>query len=126
MLGFLGVKAVCVILERGPGSVKPKASRMGVSLRKKTQMDATVLQPAVLERLRQRAPGLVCPSCGMRLASDKLGGVCGPCHKQVLIDVHLEKLAEIESQRELWKARQQLRRGRKRLAAETGGDAASV
>ncbi len=124
-LGFLGVTQVCFLLELPPAAVKTKASRMKVSLKRKSEINATELQPAVLERLRQRDPSLICPGCGRRLAVARLGS-CGPCHKQALIDVHNEKLADVEAQRALWKARQQLTRSRKHLKAESGGEAASV
>lgn len=126
LLAFLGYEQLAVVFDRTPNCVKRKASRLGVSVKRKSEINVTAMSPAAIERLRDRAPGLLCPVCGRRLAVDKLGGVCAVCHKQALTQAHLDKLAEVEAQRALWRARQNLTRERKRLVRDSGGEAASV
>ena len=138
-LAPFGARFVALVLGRSVNAVKLKAGRMEpkVSLRRKSQISDTVLTPAQVEAIKHRRPGIVCSRCGYRLASPKLDGVCGVCHKEDLIAVHLKNLAEVRAereqkaaedrkQRELWRVRQQLKRERDRLAKESGGDAASV
>ena len=47
----------------------------------------------------------------------KSTGLCIPCHKRRLAEVHRELLAEREATRELWQARQALKRGRDKASA---------
>jgi ribosomal protein L37AE/L43A len=128
VLAFLGVEQVAVVLDRTPSCVRKKANRLGIPVKRICGTTVLNLSTAAVERLR--STWLLCPRCGKRLAVERLGGVCGVCHKDDLTAAHLAKLAEVqaerEAQRRLWAARQQLTRARRRLAKETGGDAASV
>ena len=119
VLGFLGAREVAQILGRTESGVRRKASRLGYSVKKKSEMSVTELSQAALDHLTKRAPGLVCPSCGLRLAGPS--GVCAVCHKVALTDAHNERLAELAAHQEYNVAKQRLRRERRKLGVTAPG-----
>ncbi|MGO8684200.1 MAG: hypothetical protein ACLQUT_06435 [Thermoleophilia bacterium] len=130
-----GLLALVVRLGRSPASVTMAAHRFRISLRRPGQRGGLVLgQPrhaslsraqrrSMLDRLtatltaRNLAADLdpesqLCPLCAMRVVTVTSTGLCGVCHMKKLAEAHRDALAEIEAQRELLAARQQLHRAR--------------
>ena len=61
----------------------------------------------------------LCPLCVARPIRVAATGLCRVCHLRELAEAHREAIEELEAQRELWTARQQLKRARER-AGEAG------
>jgi len=101
------------VLTRSVTSVRMKASRMGRSLKKKSQINVTDLTQAALDHVKRHNSGLVCPACGARLVATP-SGLCGVCHKQALAEAHRESLAELTAHRDYNVAKQDLSRARKK------------
>lgn len=114
-LADLGVEQVALALGRSRQSVRHKAHRLGVSVKKKSALDGTALEQAALDLLKRRDSGVLCPVCGRRPAGVVRTGLCGVCHKLALTEAHKEKAAEAEAQRELWKWQQKSSRARRAL-----------
>lgn len=127
----LGAAALAELLERSQRSVEAAASRHRISIRRRGESRGTVLgqprgeslDPAVratlvdggalvAERMRVNHEAALCPSCAKREIAVRVSGLCKPCHLRRLRDIHLDRLAERTAQRELWTARQQLKRSR--------------
>ena len=117
MLAYLGAEQVALVLGRPRDAVKKKANRLGVSVRKTSEINVTVLSPEAIRRIRERDPGILCPACGRRLAVPATG-ICGVCHKQALTQVHRERVAELQAQRDYNQAKQEFSRLRRRVERE--------
>lgn len=67
----------------------------------------------------QQSGQQLCPTCARRVIRPgtvaQRYGICSVCHLQRLRDAHLERLAEVEAQRDLNAAKQQVSRARRRL-----------
>ena len=63
----------------------------------------------------------LCPLCVARPIRVGATGLCRVCHLRGLAEAHREALEELEAQRELWTARQQLKRARERAGGEGEG-----
>ena len=136
-----GAAECALLLGRSIGSVKQAAHRHRISLRRsgsrsgtmlgqprgialKSRMreqllDGTVDPELVAARMRMDTAAQLCPSCTFRPVRVRATGLCRVCHLAHLTARHREVLAEHESQRELWQARQQLKRSRDRAQAPT-------
>jgi hypothetical protein len=68
--------------------------------------------------MRLDADAELCPKCVSRPIRVAATGLCWVCHLRELAEAHREAIEELEAQRELWTARQQLKRARGR-AGET-------
>lgn len=123
-LAILGARQVAEILDRPVDCVKRKASRMQVSLRKKSEINVTTLSPAAIERVKKTSPAMLCPSCGKRLVVPKLGS-CGACHYEALKEAHDEAYAELVAKREYNTSKQRLSRKRRELGVPAPGGRAS-
>lgn len=107
-------------------SLRPRGERRGTLLGQPRGVRLRDLLPAdidrktatlVLARQEIDAEAELCPSCAQREIAVRTTGLCWPCHKRRLADVHRDLLAEQEAQRELWRTRQQLKRARDKAGA---------
>ena len=64
--------------------------------------------------MKLEADAELCPLCVARPVRVRSTGLCRVCHLRELAERHREAIDELEAQRELWTARQQLKRGRDR------------
>jgi ribosomal protein L37AE/L43A len=96
-----------------------------------TQIRHLVLSGEVsMEDLERRARELalgdnarpVCPSCGVRPQDRKSTGLCDPCHLRFLAQAHRESDAQKSAQRELWKARQESSRAKRKQTSGSSDD----
>jgi hypothetical protein len=132
--GHLGAAALASLLGRSEGAVRQAARRHRISLRRRGETRGTLLgQPRgirlrdllpeavaadrelaalVLERQRVDETADLCPRCATRPASVKQTGLCPPCHKRRLAEVHRDLIADQEASRDLWQSRQALKRTR--------------
>ncbi len=115
-LADLGTSQLAVIFARSRGCIKKKASRLGVSVKRKSEIRVTELSPSVVEHVRRINRGVLCPTCGKRLVAIATTGLCGVCHKGVLIEAHNERLSELEQQREI----NRLKKAEQRIRDELG------
>jgi len=133
----LGAAELARLLETTPRAVRNLAHRHRISLRRRGERRGILLgQDRGLRLADVAGPGLaadrdtaalvlarqeidraaaLCPECGHRTATVKRTGLCLPCHKRRLADAHRELLAEIEAGRDLWQARQAVKRARDRV-----------
>jgi len=134
----LGAEELARLLGTTPCAVRNLAHRQRISLRRRGERRGILLgQPRdlslaelvggklaadrktaalVLERSELTAAGELCPECCARPVRVRKTGLCLPCHKRRLADAHRELLAEAEAGRELWQARQALKRAREKAA----------
>lgn len=134
----LGAVELARLLETTPRAVRNLAHRQRISLRRRGERRGILLgQPRelrlselvgerlaadrktaalVLERSELTAADQLCPECCARPVRVRKTGLCLPCHKRRLADAHRELLAETEAGRELWQARQALKRAREKTA----------
>jgi DNA repair exonuclease SbcCD ATPase subunit len=86
----------------------------GVSLRRELRADLVgrVDQGLLARRLRLDAEAEICPLCVARPIRLTATGLCRVCHLRELAEAHREAIDELETQRELWTARQRLKRAR--------------
>ena len=132
----LGAAELSRLMERSVWSVRQAAYRNRISLRRRGERRGTllgqdrglrladVLPPEatadrklaalVLARQRIDERAELCPSCCVRPVRVRSTGLCVPCHRRRLAEVHRELLAEREATRELWQSRQALKRERDR------------
>ena len=132
----LGASELATRMGRSPVAVKRAASRFrislrrpgsrrgsvlgqprGVSLRRDLRTDLTGgrVDPEVLaSRMKRDADAELCPLCVARPIRVAATGLCRVCHLRALAEAHREAIEELEAQRELWTARQQLKRARER------------
>ena len=68
--------------------------------------------------MRLDAGAELCPLCVARPIRVAATGLCRVCHLRELAEAHREAIEELEAQRELWTARQQLKRARARAGRE--------
>lgn len=115
-LADLGLDAVAMILRRSRTGVAKKASRMEVSVKKKSRINVNELSVAMVEVIRRRNSKALCPTCAKRLAAVATSGLCGACHKQVLIEAHYDRLSELEAQREI----NRIKKAEQRIRDELG------
>jgi len=130
----LGADELARRMGRSPAAVKRAASRFGVSLRRSGSRRGSVMgqprgvslrgelradlvsgrvdQEVLARRLRLDAEAELCPSCAARPIRVAATGLCRVCHLRVLAELHREALEELEARRDLWTARQQLKRAR--------------
>lgn len=135
----LGAAELARLMERSPRAVQNAAHRQRISLRRRGERRGTLLgqdrglrladvlpteaaadrELAALVLARQRIDerAALCPSCCVRPVRVRSTGLCVPCHRRRLAEVHRELLAEREATRELWQSRQALKRGRERAGA---------
>jgi hypothetical protein len=128
---------------RSPAAVKRAASRFRISLRRPGSRRGSVLgqprgvslrrslradlvggrvDPEVLARRMQLDEDAeLCPLCVARPIRVAATGLCRVCHLRELAAAHREALEELEAQRVLWTARQQLKRARDRAGGEGEG-----
>ena len=85
-----------------------------------TSLNGRVDQEVLARRLQLDADAELCPLCVARPIRVAATGLCRVCHLRELAERHREALEELEAQRELWTARQQLKRARDR--ADGAGD----
>jgi hypothetical protein len=114
-LAALGTHQLSLIFARSRTGVKRKASRLGVSVKRTSQINVTVLSPTAIRRVQTNDPASLCPMCGRRLVAIVKTGLCGVCHKAVLLEAHYQTLAELDTQREINRVKQRVRRTRKEL-----------
>ena len=115
----IGGPSCAAAFDRSVESVRCRAKRLGVSLRRPRSCDPILTRcrtEAVLRRIRALAEAELCPCCGKRPISVSATGLCWRCHYSALCAVHEEEAAKIEGQRELWAARSKLQRRRRTLA----------
>jgi hypothetical protein len=139
----LGASELAMRMGRSPAAVKRAAGRFrislrrpgsrrgsvlgqprGVSLRRELRTDLTGgrVDPEVLAtRMRLDADAELCPLCVARPIRVIATGLCRVCHLRELAEAHREAIEELEAQRELWTARQQLKRARERAGGEGEG-----
>ncbi len=115
VLASLGIALLVVIFERPSNSIRKKASRLGVSVKRISEISDTDLTHAQLEHVRRINGAALCPSCARRFAAIKSTGLCGVCHKDELIKGHHATLAELEKQREVNRLKSRVRHRRKEL-----------
>lgn len=115
VLADLGDEQIAAALGRSRKSVRNKASRLGVSVKRRSKLTGTELGQVALDRIKRNDPGLLCPVCGKRLIGVARTGLCGVCHKLALTEAHKAKVAEAEAQRELWKWQQKSSRAKRGL-----------
>lgn len=135
----MGAAAIARELGRSVGSVEQQAYRLRISLRQRGSRRGSVLGQArgisiraamredvlagrvsattINERLRIDREAELCPSCAVRPAAVQSSGLCRICHNHALADAHREALAVIESQRDVWQSRQELKRARDAIGA---------
>ena len=117
-LAHLGARELALAFDRPMDSIKMKARRIGVSLRRrKNAPDLTLSCDATLRRVREATRAALCPACARRPMSVKNTGLCWACHLEALKAVHEEEIARADAQLELWAARSMLLRRRKKLAS---------
>ena len=142
----LGAEELAKRMGRSPSAVKRAGSRFRISLRRPGSRRGSVLgqprgvslrpalradfacgrvDPLVLAaRMRLDAEAELCPKCvalPIRVAST---GLCRVCHLRELAEAHREAIEELEAQRALWTARQQLKRVRERVGGDGEGSSA--
>lgn len=132
----LGAEELAELLGATPRAVRNLAHRQRISLRRRGETRGILLgQPRdlsltelvgarlasdrktaalVLERGEIAGAAELCPECSARPIRVRKTGLCLPCHKRRLADAHREVLAEVEAGRELWQARQALKRAREK------------
>jgi hypothetical protein len=137
----LGASELAIRMGRSPAAVKRAASRFRISLRRPGSRRGSVLgqprgvslrrelradlargrvDPEVLaSRMKLNADAGVCPLCVARPVRVAATGLCRVCHLRELAEAHREAIEELEAQRELWTARQQLKRVRDRGSRES-------
>lgn len=130
----LGATELARRMDRTPAAVKRAASRHRISLRRQGSRCGSVLgQPRgvslrrelrrdlvsgrvdpelIARRLRLDEGETLCPVCVARPVRVASTGLCRVCHLRRLAELHREAIDELEAQRELWTARQQLKRAR--------------
>lgn len=128
----LGAAEVARLLGREERAVRQAAYRHRISLRRRGSRRGLVLgQPrgvslgaelredllsgkvdaaVIARRMAADHDAELCPCCGRRPVRVEASGMCRVCHLEALAAHHLELLAEIQAQRELWTARQQVHR----------------
>jgi len=134
--GSLGAAALAAELGRTVSAVKCAANRYGVSLRRPRERRGCLLGQPRGVRLAELLPheddphvralviaraaldheAELCPSCGTRPIRVPRSGLCWPCHHRRLAALHREAVDEIAAQRDLWAARQELKRQRDEFA----------
>lgn len=136
----LGASELASRMGRTPAAVKRAASRFRISLRRPGSRRGSVLgqprgvslrrelradlvsgridQDLLAKRLRLDAEAALCPLCAARPIRVASTGLCRVCHLRELAELHREAIEEFEAQRELWTARQQLKRARDRAGGE--------
>jgi hypothetical protein len=137
----LGAEEIARELGRSTSSVKSAAKRLRISLRRPGSRRGLVLgQPRSISLRRELRAGAlsgrvsaealearrrleeleICPSCAAREITNPKTGLCTVCHKRGLERAHREELerlrAEDAAQRDLWQARQEVKRARDRRA----------
>lgn len=84
----------------------------------RTEVLGGILDVAVLEaRIREEHHGPrrpICPACGQRPQERPATGLCEVCHLRELARAHRDEVERREARRELWQARQDKHRRRKR------------
>jgi len=143
----LGAGELAIRMGRSPAAVKRAASRFRISLRRPRSWRGSVLgQPRGISLRRELRADLVsgrvnsdvlaarmrldeevelCPHCAARPIRVASTGLCRVCHLRELAELHREAIEELEAQRVLWTARQQLKRARDRAGGqEVGGGVA--
>jgi NMD protein affecting ribosome stability and mRNA decay len=130
VLAPLGAHYVARILDRDVECVRRKASRLGVSVKKKSEIDVREMSETQLRVVVRLNPGLLCPSCGKRFVNTP-SGVCDLCHLNALKtnhDAEYRRLA-LEAKRDYNVAKKRLSVLRKNLGIEApgarGGDASA-
>jgi len=114
---------LAVAFGRSHQAIRNKAWRLGVELTGQSNgTDLGQQTPAVLRRVVEIINAELCPCCGKRSIGVRSTGLCGPCHYERLRDVHEEKVAKADAQRDLWAARSKLYRRRVAAGANCGGE----
>jgi uncharacterized protein with PIN domain len=125
-LAPLGSHTVALVLDRDVKCLKRKASRMHVSLKKKSEINVTYLSPAILAAIKQHNPGGLCPACGKRLVATR-EGLCAACHLEALTDAHNAEYARLAAKKPYDVSKQRLKRLRRQMGVRApharGGDA---
>jgi len=126
VLAPLGSRTVALVLDRGLYGVEVKASRMGVSLKKRLEINDRFLTTPMLEAIKRHNPGVLCPACGKALQATR-NGLCGACHLEALAEAQNAAYRELVANREYNVAKARLKRKRKELGVAAprarGGDA---
>jgi hypothetical protein len=142
----LGAEELARRMDRSPAAVKRAASRFRISLRRPGSRRGSVLgQPrgvslrrslrsdvaggrvdaeVLARRMQLDADAELCPLCLARPIRVAVTGLCRVCHLRELAEHHREAIDELEAQRDLWAARQQLKRARDRAGGEGEGGSA--
>jgi hypothetical protein len=120
VLAPLGAHYLAIVLDRDVECVRRKASRLGVSVKKRPGgFDVREMSEAQLRIIVRLNPGLLCPSCGKRFINTP-SGVCDLCHLRALTtnhDLEYRRLA-LDAKRDYDTAKQRLSRKRKDLGAK--------
>ena len=125
-LAHLGSRAVAQVLDRDIETVQRKASRLGISLKRRSQISVRFLSGRELEAIRRHGDALLCPACG-KAFSVASTGLCGLCHLEYLTDAHKRETRRLALTRDYNTAKKQLERKRKEMGVPAprgkGGDA---
>jgi len=125
ILSPLGGPACALAFDRSHGSIRHRASALGISLKRRSY--GTKLgqcSQAALRKVKEYSEASLCPSCAKRPIAVAKTGLCGACHLDGLRTVHEAEIATADSQRRLWSSRAMLMRRRRSLAAAESLDAA--
>ena len=125
VLAPLGAHYVALVLDRDEDCLRRKASRLGVSLRKSSEINVRDLSEKQLRAVMRLNPTLLCPACGKRFVNTS-SGFCDLCHLYALKtnhDAEYRRLA-VKATRDYNTSKQRLRRLRKSIKAEPGYDTA--
>lgn len=83
VLAPLGAHYVALVLGRDVECVRRKASRLGVSVKKSSDINVRNLSDSQLAAIKRLNPGMLCPACARRFVNTP-AGVCDLCHLKAL------------------------------------------
>jgi hypothetical protein len=76
-------------------------------------LDLTVLESQLVAIAKGKEPDL-CPQCATRYVQRAVSGLCAPCHLRILSRLHQDAVDTRNAERQLWAARQENSRDRRR------------
>jgi hypothetical protein len=76
-------------------------------------VDLTTLEAQIVAIAKGREPEL-CPQCATRYVQRAASGLCAPCHLRILSRLHQDAVDTRNAERQLWAARQENSRDRRR------------
>ena len=115
----LGSVLLAQVFRRSPDSIRKKASRLGKSVKRVSEIRDTELTRFAVEYLRTKNPEMLCPGCFRRLVAITDSGLCGVCHTHALTSRHRETLEELAAFREYNAVKKKVERARRNLGIST-------